>query len=101
MENGESYRDTAMREMREEIGDEIQITEPRILVISNVRKYAPKHYIDIGMTAEWVSGEAKLMEPHKFASWGWCPLDELPKPLFEFVKIYLDVLKTGEKFIEL
>lgn len=82
MEGLETFAQTTLRELREEIGNDIQITEPKFLCLSNLRQYAPKHYIDIGMTAEWVSGEPQIMEPNKIESWDWYALDSLPEPLF-------------------
>ena len=100
MENGESAHETIMREMHEEAGSELKITKPRIISITNVRKYSPKHFIDIGMTADWISGEPVLVEPEKFVSWDWYPLNNLPEPLFEFVKIYIDVIDNKHPLID-
>ena len=100
MENGESINDTAVRELKEEIGDEIKIKNLRLLCTSNIRKYSPKHYVDFGMAADWVSGEAKIMEPDKIEGWGWYPINDLPEPVFEFVRIYIESLRTGQQFFE-
>ncbi|MDB5182593.1 MAG: MutT/nudix family protein probable [Candidatus Saccharibacteria bacterium] len=101
MEYGEKAEETLMREVREEAGPELKITKPRIISITNVTKYAPKHYVDIGMTANWISGEPILMEPEKFASWDWYPLNDLPEPLFEFIKIYINELGSKHPLIDL
>ncbi|HSX16289.1 MAG TPA: NUDIX domain-containing protein [Candidatus Saccharimonadales bacterium] len=100
MEGLETFAETIMRELREEVGDEIQITEPKFLCLSNIRKYAPKHYIDIGMIAHWVSGDPKVMEPDKIESWEWYPLDTAPSPLFESPANYLQAYKAGQTFFE-
>ena len=57
----ESLVDTAHRETMEEAG--IKITNVRFLCVSNITKYAPKHYIDIGLIADWKSGEPQVREP--------------------------------------
>lgn len=101
MENGETAEQTILREVREEAGDDLKFTSPKIICITNITKYAPKHYIDIGMAADWISGEPKLMEPKKFVSWDWYPLNDLPEPLFEFVKIYISALKNEYPLIDL
>ena len=101
MENGEATAETAMRELREEIGDAVRIKDLRVICTSNVRKYHPKHYVDFGMVAEWVSGEPEIMEPDKIISWDWYPLGNLPEPLFEFVRIYIKALNTGQQFFEI
>lgn len=100
MEGLETCGDTIMRELREEIGEEIEITEPKFLCLSNLRRYAPRHYIDIGMIATWVSGEPKIMEPDKIESWDWYSLDSPPSPLFESPANYIEAYKSGRVFFE-
>lgn len=100
MESLETCTETIMRELREEIGNEIQITEPKFLCLSNLRRYAPKHYIDIGMIARWISGEPKVMEPDKIEKWEWFPLDALPSPLFESPENYVQAYHSGQTFFE-
>ena len=63
LENLESFADCAKRETLEETG--IEIDNVRFLCVTNLRKYAPKHYIDIGVTADWKSGEPQVLEPEK------------------------------------
>lgn len=55
LENFESFEDCIMREFREEVGDNMKIINLRYLCTTNLMKYAPKHYVDIGMIAEWHS----------------------------------------------
>ena len=100
MEGLETFAATIMRELREEIGDDIEITEPEFLCLSNIRTYTPKHYVDIGMIAHWISGEPKVMEVDKIESWDWYPIDSLPTPLFESPKNYIEALKSGQSFFE-
>jgi 8-oxo-dGTP diphosphatase len=101
MENGETAEQTILREVYEEAGDDLKFTKPRIVSITNVTKYAPKHFVDIGMVASWISGDAVLTEPEKFISWDWYSLNDLPEPLFEFVKIYIKVLHNEHPRISL
>src|SRR3989344_8808484 len=48
-ELGESFEDCVLRELAEEAGSAIKISRPKFLCVTNLRKYAPKHYVDIGM----------------------------------------------------
>jgi 8-oxo-dGTP diphosphatase len=100
MEGMETFAQTTLRELHEEIGDDIQVTEPRFLCLSNLRQYSPKHYIDIGMIAEWISGEPQITEPDKIESWDWYPLDALPNPLFGAYQNYVAAHRTGKSFFE-
>src|SRR3989339_1022927 len=81
LEYMESIEECARREVREETGLEVQ--NVRFLRLYNLKKYAPKHYIDIGVIADWKSGEAKIMEPDRIEGWAWYDLDNLPQPLFD------------------
>lgn len=92
----ESLFETARRETLEEAG--ITIKNIRFLCVSNVTKYAPKHYIDIGLLAEWERGEPQNLEPHKRENWDWYDLDNLPQPLFAPTARYIEAYKTNCNF---
>src|SRR5687768_10187999 len=79
----ERFADCAAREVMEETG--MQIGAVRFLRVMSSRAYAPKHYVDIALLAEWASGEPEVREPDKVESWAWYELAELPSPLFGFV----------------
>lgn len=96
----ESFEDCAMRELAEEAGNDIKIKNLRFLCLTNLRKYAPKHYVDIGMVAEWSSGTPKVMESEKLESWEWHDIDNLPSPLFAVEPNYVEAYKTGKSYFE-
>ncbi|MCR4305726.1 MAG: NUDIX domain-containing protein [Candidatus Daviesbacteria bacterium] len=98
LEFGESIVECARRECREETG--IEIKNVRFLRLSNLKQYAGKHYVDIGLVAEWKSGKPQVLEPEKAESWEWYDLKRLPKPLFGTIKAYLEALKTGKNFFD-
>ncbi len=87
-----------MRETMEEVG--IEITNVRFLCVSNLRKYAPKHYVDIGIVADWKSGEPRVMEPDKREDWAWYDLEDLPSPLFGVESEYIEAYKTGKAYFD-
>lgn len=92
----ESIEECAKRETREETG--MEITNVRFLCVTNLKKYAPKHYIDIGVAADWVSGEPQVLEPEKLERWDWYDLDSIPDPLFGVESNYLEAIRTGRTF---
>src|SRR5688500_16035169 len=75
MELLESFEGCAKREVLEETG--LEIENVRFLSIYNQKEFAPKHVINIGLLADWKSGEPKLMEPEKCESWEWYDIDNL------------------------
>lgn len=99
-EFGESYEETALSELEEECGDEINVTRPRFLCLTNLREYVDqgKHYADVGMVAHWVSGDPRLMEPEKCTGWTWHPIDRLPTPLFAPVENLVIAYHTGQPY---
>jgi 8-oxo-dGTP diphosphatase len=96
LEYMESFEGCARRETTEETGIEIQ--NVRFLRLLNMKEYAPKHYVDIGLVADWKSGEPRVMEPEKCEGWDWYDLDALPQPLF--VETYIEAYKTGRNFFD-
>lgn len=100
LEYGESFEECALRELREEAGLSIKVTSPEFLCVTNLRKYPPNHYIDIGMYSQWISGEPQNIEPDKRVSWKWYSLDNLPSPLFGCTENYLEAYKTGRVYFD-
>lgn len=98
LEYMESFEDCAKRETKEECG--IEIKNIKFQYLTNVKKYAPKHYVHIGVTAEWASGEPQIMEPEKSDEWKWYDLNDLPpeEELFEFCKPAFDAHKNGRVY---
>jgi len=95
----ESFGDCARRETREEAG--IEIKNIKLLCVSNIAVYKPKHYVDIGIIADWEKGEPKVLEPGKRESWEWYDLDNIPEPLFYVCRLYLEAHKTGKNYFDL
>ena len=76
------------------------ISSVRFLALSNITDYAPRHYVDIGLVADWESGEPEVKEPEKCESWNWYSLDELPEPLFSMVYNYLEAYTNGNHYYD-
>jgi 8-oxo-dGTP diphosphatase len=96
LEYMESFEASAMREVKEETG--IEIENILFLNVSNLKQYAPKHYVDIGLVADWKSGEPQVMEPNKVEQWDWYEMDSLPQPLFGSIPQYIEAYKTGRNY---
>lgn len=92
----ESFEGCAKRETREETG--LEITNLRLVRILNFKDYAPRHFVDMVLAADWKSGEPEIMEPNKVEEWGWYDLDDLPHPLFKTIPSTLEALQTGQVY---
>ena len=94
----ESFEQCAKREVMEETGMEIQ--NVRFLRLLNLKDYAPKHYVDIGMIADWKSGEPKDIESEKIGEWQWYDMNNLPSPIFKGIDSYFEAYKTGKNYFD-
>lgn len=79
LENGETLRKCALREVKEETGLSVELED--VVTIHENNTYG-KHYVIICFKAKWVNGEPKVLEPDQYYFWKWYGLDNLPKPLF-------------------
>jgi 8-oxo-dGTP diphosphatase len=98
LEYMESFESSIKREIKEETG--IEIDNIKFLRVLNLKDYAPKHYVDIGLTADWKSGEPQVIEPEKIEGWDWYDIDNLPQPLFGSVPTNIEAFKTGKNYYD-
>ena len=81
LEFGETWVETATREVKEETG--LEIKNIRFGAVTN--DYFPienKHYVTIWMLSDWSSGEPAILEPDKYIEQDWFDFEHLPTPLF-------------------
>lgn len=98
LEYMETFENCARRECREEAG--IEIENIRFQFLANVRAYAPKHYVHVGLIADWRSGEPQQREPDRGDEWFWSTIEEFPKPLFRMCELTIDALKAGKNYYD-
>ena len=94
----ETIEECAKRETFEEAG--IDIENIKFQFLANVRKYKPKHYIHIGVIADYKRGEVQIKEPDKREKWDWYSFDILPEPMFFMAKLAIDAYKTKEIYFD-
>ena len=92
----ESFENCAKRETREETGMEIR--NVRFLHLLNLKEYPPKHYVHMGLIADWEHGEPRTMESDRMGTWNWYDIDKLPKPLFKTIPSCIEAYKTGKNY---
>lgn len=82
LEIGESVMQCAAREVREETG--VEVAGARHAGFTDeLFSIAGRHYVVLYVSANYVSGEARVLEPEKCQCWQWFHYNELPSPLFE------------------
>jgi len=78
---GESFEEGARREVLEETGIEIPISDLRVISVSN--DIVPQaHFVTIGLLAVGCTSEPAVLEPDEITTWQWFDLNNLPEPLF-------------------
>ena len=90
LEFGETVKDTAVREAKEECN--LDISDLELISIADEMRYLQsdgKHYLNVGFLAKSNSGEVKLNEPDKWVEWHWFSLNDLPAPLFEGTELVI------------
>lgn len=98
LEAGEALTACAMRETREETG--MEIANVQFCVLGNIPNTFTTHFVQIGFTADWRSGEPQVLEPTKCEGWQWRSLDDLPTPLFLPTKMMTDAYLTKNNFLD-
>ena len=95
LEFGETLEECAKRETFEEFG--IHLQRMTFLCVSNIVAY-DRHYIDVEFLGDLGIQIPKIQEQDSFANLQWFSLSELPRPLFEPVRIAIDSLLTGQSY---
>ena len=98
LEYMESFESCAKREVMEETGMEIE--NVRFNRLMNLKVYEPKHYVDVGLIADWKSGEPEIREPHKCDGWEWFSMDSLPTPRFSACDTAIEAYKTHKNYFD-
>lgn len=100
LEMGENFLDCCKKEVKEEVGLDIEEIET-LGVVNNIFSLT-KHYVNVDFLAKGVSGKPIINEPAKIGEIGWYPLDKLPQPLMlstvNLFKTNLEVLGKLKNF---
>lgn len=94
MELWETFAETAKREANEECGPDLKFTDPTFWTTVNTPyPKEGRHYVVVLMRAEYISGEAVVMETDKCECWDWFHWHSLPSPLILGCQIVKDRLQ--------
>ena len=100
LEMGESVLDCCKREVKEEVGLDVDGVE-MLVAVNNIFS-SGKHYVNVDFVAKGVTGTPEIGEPEKIGKIGWYPLDDLPQPLMlptiNLFKDYSEVLAKLKTF---
>lgn len=97
LEGGESFEECCKREVKEEVGIEIDNIVQLPYVENNLFPKERKHYITLFFCAKYREGTITNMEPTKQGPWKWVSPATLPKKSFEGLKQACKVLVEENK----
>ena len=81
MEFGESFEETAIREVLEETGLIVDDKSLKLISVAN-DKAEDAQFVTLGFLCENVFGEPKVMEPEEIVEWKWFELAKYPLNMF-------------------
>ncbi|MFZ3055031.1 MAG: NUDIX domain-containing protein [Minisyncoccales bacterium] len=81
MEFGESFEETAIREVLEETGLIVDDKSLKLISVAN-DKAEDAQFVTLGFLCENVFGEPKVMEPEEIVEWKWFELAKYPLNIF-------------------
>ncbi|NML24861.1 NUDIX hydrolase [Zoogloea dura] len=90
VEEGESLRATAIREMAEEVG--VVLAEADLAVVGVVHRRSDTNRIDFFLAARCWQGEPRIAEPDKCDALQWFSRSALPDTIVPYVR---DALAAG------
>ncbi|MCL5433217.1 MAG: NUDIX domain-containing protein [Patescibacteria group bacterium] len=102
LELGETFENTAIRELKEEA--DIVIKNPKVIAITNnleTHREEGIHYISVILLTKEFSGEPKIMEPERCEKWLWCNPKNLPEPHFDASRLGVECFIKNKFYIGL
>lgn len=92
IEFGETMSDCIKREIQEEYGIVIELTD-QLEALDHLIPDEGQHWVAVTFIAKIRKGQPKIMEIEKCAEIGWFDINNLPKPLSIVSTASLDLLK--------
>lgn len=98
VEAGETAREAAVREAREELGVDIEAGDLELVTVMQRTDgvgVPGEQRVDWFWTCRSWRGAPRICEPHKASHLEWFPLDALPEPIPAYERLVLEGLREG------
>jgi ADP-ribose pyrophosphatase YjhB (NUDIX family) len=94
LDGNETAREGGSREIREEIGIDINPMDFKVVHVLH-RRAEKDERIDFFMTTDKYTGEITNCEPQKCEELKWFPLDNLPKNTIPYIRLAIENYQNG------
>lgn len=97
LEFGETVFECAKRETKEETG--LEVNKFKLVSVYDEFRYIKtddKHYLGLGVRADYEGGVAQVLEPDKCEEWRWFSLDSLPGKMLANTEGIINNFKAGK-----
>ena len=95
----ETVREGCAREMKEEIGIDLNLDHVQIVHIMHRKKTKDERF-DFFCTTNKYEGEIKNCEPHKCDDLSWFAINDLPVNTIDYVQKAIESYRRGEPYSE-
>lgn len=93
---GESFEEGARREVLEETGLHISLSDLKVISLTN-DMVPDAHFVTVGLLySGLIEGEPQVTEPDEITQWKWFDMHNLPSPMFFPSQKILDNYNAGE-----
>lgn len=98
---GEKIAETAERELKEELGDDVSVLISSLIVAVRENMIPPWYvpHLTVILEGTYETGEIQIAEPDKTMEWRWFNLDELPDNLFSGVGEVVENYRQNNSFV--
>lgn len=99
VENDELFRESAIRELEEETGVTVDVTDIEHEFILNMRANNGTRVYYFWVANNWI-GTPENIENDKHTSLEWHPIDSLPDLIIPHVQYAIDAIRAGKTYAE-